>query len=473
MTQKYRKTKIVCTIGPASETKEMLEKLALKGMDVIRLNFSHGDFEEHGNRITNIREVGKKLGKNIAILLDTKGPEVRLGEFANKQEEYKTGEKVTMVREEILGTHDRFHIQCPEIFEDVEVGGTILVDDGKIKITILEKNEGELVGRIENPGFLKSKKGCNLPNVKLSMPFISAKDESDIRFGCQKNVDYIAASFTRRKEDVLAIREILKSEGKEDIQIIPKIENQEGFDNLESILEVSDGVMVARGDLGVDISLELVPIYQKQIIRTANALGKPVITATHMLESMQGNPRPTRAEASDVANAILDGTDAIMLSGESAAGLYPIEAVQTMDKIAMAIEPIIPYQARLKTAIKTSQRTKNDAIAISVADTAMALDVAAVIAFTQRGTTARRISKFRSETPVIAVTFDANTQRSLAINWGITTVISEITNNQNNECELARKIAKKFGVKQGETIIIVAGYPGGCGATNTMKIIEV
>lgn len=468
-----RKTKIICTIGPASESKEMMTKLVENGMNIIRLNFSHGDFEEHGNRIRNIREVVKETGKNIAILLDTKGPEVRLGEFENGVETYEKGDMVTIVREKILGTHEKFHIQCPEIFDDVEVGGTILIDDGKMRLTILEKREGELKCRIENPGQLKSKKGCNLPGVKLSMPFISPKDDADIRFGCQMGVDYIAASFTRRKEDILAIRKILREEGKPDIQIIPKIENQEGFDNLEEILEVADGVMVARGDLGVDVSFELVPIYQKKIIKTANAMGKPVVTATHMLESMQGNPRPTRAEASDVANAVLDGTDAIMLSGESAAGLYPIEAVQTMDRIAKAMEPTIPFRDRLKASIKTSQRTKNDAIAISVADTAMALDVAAVIAFTQSGTTARRISKFRPEAPVIAVTFDEKTQRSLAMNWGVTTVLSEVANNQNSECELARAIAKEMGIKVGETIIIVAGYPVGNGATNTMKIIEV
>ena len=288
-----------------------------------------------------------------------------------------------------------------------------------------------------------------------------------------RSVDYIAASFTRRKEDVLAIRKILEEEGRPDIQIIPKIENQEGFDNLREILEVADGVMVARGDLGVDVSFELVPLYQKQIIKTANELGKPVVTATHMLETMQQNPRPTRAEASDVANAVLDGTDAIMLSGESAAGDYPVEAVQTMDRIAKAMEPTLPYHERLKNAMKTSQRTKNDAIAISVADTSMTLDVAAVIAFTQSGNTARRISKYRPKAPVIAVTFDERTQRSLAMNWGVTTVLSEVANNQNNECELARTIAKEHGIKDGETIILVAGYPVGCGATNTMKIIEV
>ena len=468
-----RKTKIICTIGPVSESKEMMTKLVENGMNIIRLNFSHGDYEEHGNRINNIREVVKETGKNVAILLDTKGPEVRLGDFENKQETYEKGDEVTIVREKILGTHEKFHIQCPEIFDDVEVGGTILIDDGKCRLTILEKKEGELRCRIENPHTLKSRKGCNLPGVKLSMPFVSAKDDADIRFGCKMGVDYIAASFTRRKEDVLAIRKILEEEGRPDIQIIPKIENQEGFDNLREILEVADGVMVARGDLGVDVSFELVPLYQKQIIKTANELGKPVVTATHMLETMQQNPRPTRAEASDVANAVLDGTDAIMLSGESAAGDYPVEAVQTMDRIAKAMEPTLPYHERLKNAMKTSQRTKNDAIAISVADTSMTLDVAAVIAFTQSGNTARRISKYRPKAPVIAVTFDERTQRSLAMNWGVTTVLSEVANNQNNECELARTIAKEHGIKDGETIILVAGYPVGCGATNTMKIIEV
>lgn len=470
-----KKTKIICTIGPASESKEMMKKLVETGMNIIRLNFSHGDFEEHGNRIKNIREVCAETGKSIAILLDTKGPEVRLGEFANGSESYEKGDVVTLVREHCLGTHEKFHVQCPEIFDDLQVGGSILIDDGKCRLTVIEKKDGELTCRIENPHVLKSKKGCNLPGVKLSMPFISAKDEADIRFGCQNDIDYIAASFTRRKEDVLAIRQILKEEGKEHIQIIPKIENQEGFDNLREILEVSDGVMVARGDLGVDVSLELVPIYQKRIIRIANEMGKPVVTATHMLESMQGNPRPTRAEAGDVANAILDGTDAIMLSGESAAGDYPVEAVQTMVKIATALEndSIYPYKETLEHSINSSQRTKNDAIGISAAETAMALDVAAIVAFTQSGTTARRLAKFRPQAPVIAVTFDDQTQRSLAMNWGVITTKSEIANNQNNECELARTIAKEFGIAEGSTILVVAGYPVGCGATNTMKIIEV
>lgn len=469
-----KKTKIICTIGPASESKDMMKKLVENGMDLIRLNFSHGDFEEHGQRIRNIREVSKEMDRNIAILLDTKGPEVRLGDFANGSETYEKGDIVTIVREPMLGIKERFHIQCPEVFDDVNVGGTILIDDGKCRLTVLDKKDGELRCRIENPHTLKSKKGCNLPGVKLSMPFVSAKDEADIRFGCQQGIDYIAASFTRRKEDVLAIRKICQEEGREDVQIIPKIENQEGFDNLREILEAADGVMVARGDLGVDVSLELVPIYQKRIIRIANEMGKPVVTATHMLESMQGNPRPTRAEASDVANAILDGTDAIMLSGESAAGAYPVEAVQTMVKIATAIESqIYPYQETLSKQIGNSQRTKNDAIGISVADTALAMDVAAIVAFTQSGNTARRLSKYRPKAPIIAVTFDDKTQRSLAANWGVITYKSDIVNNANNESELAREIAKMHGIAEGETILLVAGYPTGSGTTNAMKIIEV
>ena len=470
-----RKTKIICTIGPASEKPEMMEKLVETGMDIIRLNFSHGNYEEHAKRIHDIREVSKKTGKNVAILLDTKGPEVRLGDFENGSESYEKGEIVTIVREKMLGTHERFHIQCPEIFDDVTVGGCILMDDGKMKVTILEKGDGVLTCRVENPHVLKSRKGCNLPNVKLSMPFISEKDEADIRFGCRMDVDFIAASFTRRPEDVLAIRKILKEENRDRIQIIPKIENQEGFDNLDDILEVADGVMVARGDLGVDVSLEMVPIYQKAIIRAANRVGKPVITATHMLESMQSNPRPTRAEASDVANAILDGTDGIMLSGESAAGMYPIEAVHTMDTIGRAIEAqVYPYKDRLKSAVKSCKKTKNDAIGISVADTALALDdIKAVIAFTQSGNTARRLAKFRPKCPIVAVCFDEVTQRSLAPVWGVTPVLSDVSNNLGNEIELAREIAKKQGVREGELIIVVAGYPAGSGATNAMKIIEV
>lgn len=469
-----KKTKIVCTIGPASENKETLTKLVNEGMNIARLNFSHGSYEEHGERLKMIREVSKETKKPIGILLDTKGPEIRLGDFENGGVEFAEGDEVMIVKEEVLGNKERFTLRCPEVFNDVKKGDYILMDDGKMRVDITEVEPGKTIkGVVANPHFLKSRKGCNLPGIILSMPFISDKDEADIRFGAQNDVDYIAASFVRRREDVLEIRKILIDENKDSIQIIPKIENQEGFDNLRDILEVSDGVMVARGDLGVNVSLEYVPIYQKQMIKIANEMGKPVITATHMLESMQDNPRPTRAEASDVANAIMDGTDAIMCSGETAAGHYPVEAVHTMTKIANAIEPMIPYKERLKQGIKSSRRTMNDAIAISVADTSLAIDVKCIIAFTQSGNTAKRLAKFRPEAPIIAVCFDSVTERSLLPVFGVFPYVSTYQNSQENDVQLARNIAQEYGFNKGDNIIVVAGYPVGSGSTNMMKIVQI
>ncbi len=468
-----RQTKIVCTIGPASESKEMLANLAHAGMNIARLNFSHGDHEEQLRRIERIREVSNETGHNIAILLDTKGPEIRLGTFKNGREEYVKGEIVKVVKEKIEGTHERFHIQCPELFNDIKPGNYILVNDGKQKLTVLENNGEELTCRVEVTGTLSSKKGCNVPGVKLSMPFISEKDASDIRFGCKHNVDFIAASFVRRAEDVIQIRNILIQEGKKYIQIIAKIENQEGFDNLEAILSVADGVMVARGDLGVEVETAYVPIYQKQIIKMANRFGKPVITATHMLDSMTANPRCTRAEASDVANAIMDGSDAVMLSAETAAGDYPIEAVQTMDKIALAVEKILPYRENLDQAKLTSHKTIQDAIGISISDATLTLEIAAIVVFTQGGTTARRVSKFRPCVPILAVTFSEETQRRLQAFWGVHAIYSDIQNDMTNDDELASIIAKGYGCKPGQLIIISAGYPTGEGSANMMKIVKV
>ncbi len=469
-----KKTKIVCTIGPASENKETLTKLVNEGMNIARLNFSHGSYEEHGERLKMIREVSKETKKPIGILLDTKGPEIRLGDFENGGVEFAEGDEVTIVKEEVLGNKERCTLRCPEVFNDVKKGDYILMEDGKMRVDITEVEPGKTIkGVVANPHFLKSRKGCNLPGIILSMPFISDKDEADIRFGAQNDVDYIAASFVRRREDVLEIRKILIDENKDSIQIIPKIENQEGFDNLRDILEVSDGVMVARGDLGVNVSLEYVPIYQKQMIKIANEMGKPGITATHMLESMQDNPRPTRAEASDVANAIMDGTDAIMCSGETAAGHYPVEAVHTMTKIANAIEPMIPYKERLKQGIKSSRRTMNDAIAISVADTSLAIDVKCIIAFTQSGNTAKRLAKFRPEAPIIAVCFDSVTERSLLPVFGVFPYVSTYQNSQENDVQLARNIAQEYGFNKGDNIIVVAGYPVGSGSTNMMKIVQI
>lgn len=472
MTQ--RQTKIVCTMGPAIETEEMVERLAKEGMNIVRFNFSHDVHEGHQRRMEMVREVSDRIGINLALLLDTKGPEIRCGEFENGFCQFKKGDIVKVCKEVVMGNHERFHIQCPELFEDIEVGNYVLIDDGKMKLTVIETSKDEFTCRVEVSGPIKTKKGCNVPGVKLSMPFISKKDDEDIRFGCRMDVDFIAASFVRRAEDVAQIRAILKEEGKETINIIAKIENQEGFDNLEEILELADGVMVARGDLGVEIQTALVPIYQKQIIKTANKLGKPVITATHMLDSMTTNPRPTRAEASDVANAVLDGSDAVMLSAESAAGEYPVEAVCTMSTIVEAAEKIIPYRERLDVSKMSSKKTIQDAIGIAVSDATLTLEnVGAVVAFTQGGTTARRISKFRPSVPILAVTFKPSVQRKLQAYWGVTPICSDIQNELTNDDELACTIAKNYGVKVGQLIIITAGYPTGEGSANMMKVIEV
>jgi len=472
--KKIRKTKIICTLGPASESCEMIEKLAFAGMNICRLNFSHGDHETHLQRINMIRQVCDQAGINLGIMLDTKGPEIRCGVMKDGALQFEKGEIVRVVKEEVIGDKERFHISCPELFEDIQSGAYLLIDDGKVRLTVLDNDGQEMICRIENPGEIKTRKGVNVPNVKLSMPFISAKDDADIRFGCRNDVDFIAASFVRRAEDVLAIRQIMNEEKTPKIQIISKIENQEGMDNLAEILKVSDGIMVARGDLGVEVSTSLVPIYQKKMIAMANEMGKPVVTATHMLESMMFNPRPTRAEASDVANAILDGTDCIMLSGESAVGNYPIEAVNVMDTIALAIEEILPYRDKLAQATKTSHRNVQDAIGISVCNSALNIDeVEAIVAFTQGGSTARRISKFRPPVPIFAVTFTRSTQRKLEANWGVIPIYSDVQNEMTNDDELASIIAKNFGIQPGKQVIITAGYPTGEGTANMMKIVEV
>ncbi len=468
-----KQTKIVCTLGPSSENYDVILKLAKEGMNIVRLNFSHGSYPEHQAKIDTVRKVEKENGVNLGIMLDTKGPEIRLGTFKNDVEEYKRGEIVTIQKEDCEGSHDRFTIQCKEVFDDVKAGDYILVNDGKQKLTILENDGNEMKCRVEVTGQLASKKGCNIPGVKLSMPFVSLKDDADIRFGCDNNVDFIACSFTRTAEDIMQVRRITTEMGKPKIQLIAKIENQEGFDNLESILEAADGVMVARGDLGVEVQTEFVPIYQKKIIEAANRWGKFVITATHMLDSMTKNPRCTRAEASDVCNAILDGSDAVMLSGETAAGDYPVEAVQTMAKIAAATEKIIPYRERLEHAKSTNNNTIQDAIGIAICDAALTLDIAAIVVFTQGGTTARRVSKYRPPVPIFAVTFTKSTQSKLEAYWGVKPVYSKVGNDMTNDDELASSVVKSYGIKPGQQIILSAGYPTGEGSANFMKIITV
>lgn len=474
MNHLFKKTKVVCTIGPASENIETLTGLAKAGMNIARLNFSHGSHEEHLNRIKMVRQVSETTGINLAVALDTKGPEIRLGNFVNDTEEYQIGEIVYLEKAECEGTHERFHIQVPELFDDLKMGNEILINDGKMKLTVLENDGNELKCRVEVAGPISSHKGCNVPGVKLSMPFLSAKDEADIRFGCQNDVDFIFASFTRRAADVNAIRKICIEEGKPRIQIIAKIENQEGYDNVDSILEAADGVMVARGDLGVEIPTMMVPVYQKHIIHEANIVGKPAITATHMLDSMTHNPRCTRAEAADVCNAVLDGSDGVMLSAESAAGDYPVEACETMSEIAEEAEKIIPYRDRLDWLKTTSNKTVQDAVSIAISDATLTLDnIGAIVAFTQGGTTARRISKFRPCVPILAVTFTKETQRRLESYWGVIPIFSDVQNTLTNDDDLASLFAKDYGVKKGQLIIISAGYPTGEGSANMMKIVEV
>lgn len=469
-----RKTKIICTIGPISESEEMLGKLIDEGMNVARLNFSHADHEEHERRITRIRKVSKEKNRFIGILADTKGPEIRTGEFENGVASFIRGEKVEVWKKPIIGNRDRFHIACDELFEDIKDNDFLLIDDGKMRLNVLKATPDILYCEVNNSGTIKTKKGVNVPNVKLSMPFVSKKDHDDILFVAEKGVDMIALSFVRRKEDVLQVREILKKIGKPNIELISKIENQEGMDNLEEILDVSDGIMVARGDLGVEVSTSLVPLYQKRMIKLANEKGKPVITATHMLESMMYSPRPTRAEASDVANAILDGSDGIMLSGESAAGEYPIEAVLTMDTIAKVIEETIPYEDRLKLSIATSQQTVNDAIGIAVSQTALALNkVKLIVAFTETGGTAKRICKFRPSVPIIAVTDNIETCTKLSYYWGVFAAKRINVTDYALYDDVAIEVAKDFGFKSGDTIIMTSGWRQQHGSTNTLRIIDI
>ena len=470
----FKKTKVVCTIGPASENVKTLTELAHAGMNIARLNFSHGTHDEHLARIKMVRQVSEQTGINLGVALDTKGPEIRLGNFVNGSEDYEIGDIVYIEKEECEGTKEKFYIQVPELFDDLKEGNEILINDGKMRLTVLSNSGTELKCRVEVAGPISSHKGCNVPGVKLSMPFLSEKDEADIRFGCQNDVDFIFASFTRRASDVNAIRKICIEEGKPRINIIAKIENQEGYDNIDSILEAADGVMVARGDLGVEIPTMLVPVYQKHIIRQANIVGKPVITATHMLDSMTHNPRCTRAEASDVCNAVLDGSDGVMLSAESAAGDYPVEACETMSEIAEEAEKILPYRERLDWLKTTSNKTVQDAVSIAISDATLTLDnIGAIVAFTQGGTTARRISKFRPNVPIIAVTFTKDTQHKLESYWGVIPVVSDVQNTLTNDDDLASLFAKDFGVKPGQLIIISAGYPTGEGSANMMKIVEV
>jgi pyruvate kinase len=470
-----RKTKIVCTIGPSSESLPALKQLISAGMNVARLNFSHGDFEEHGNRIRNIRQACQELDKTVAILLDTKGPEIRTGKLKEDSYELVQDETIVLTTEEMLGDSKRVSVTYKDLPRDVHVGSTILIDDGLIGLAVTDIRGSDIECRIVNGGTIKSKKGVNVPGVRISLPGITEKDANDIIFGIQQGVDFIAASFVRKASDVLEIRQLLEEHNASHIQIISKIENQEGVQNLDEILEVSDGLMVARGDLGVEIPAEEVPLVQKRMIKKCNYVGKPVITATQMLDSMQRNPRPTRAEASDVANAIFDGTDAIMLSGETAAGKYPVESVQTMSRIAIRAESALEYREIFIRQSTAQQVTITEAISQSVANSALDLDAKAIITPTESGYTARMVSKYRPKSPVIAVTRSEQVMRRLCLVWGVLPIKGEEARNTDEMFQLAVDDSIKAGhIRLGDLVIITAGVPvGRSGTTNLMKVHHV
>jgi pyruvate kinase len=468
-----RKTKIICTIGPVSENREMLSKIIEAGMNASRHNFSHGDHEEHGRRISLVKELSREYKKPIAIILDTKGPEIRTGNFAQGKVELKEGSTFTVFcGEAVVGDASQCSVTYDKLADDVKPGNMILIDDGLVGLEVKSVEENRIHCLVKNSGMVGNHKGVNAPGVATNLPAITDKDISDLVFGIKAGVDIIAASFIRKASDVLEIRKVLKENGGDDILIFSKIENQEGVNNIDEILKFSDGIMVARGDLGVEIPIEKLPVVQKMIIEKCNNAGKPVITATQMLDSMMRNPRPTRAEASDIANAIFDGTDSIMLSGETANGKYPLESVKTMAKIAEEAEKSLNYEAALKKKRKNHVPNVPNAISLATCNTAMELNASAIITATQSGNSARIVSKYRPECPIIAVTpYDA-VARKLALNWGVFPVVASKVETTDELIHKSVDIALAAGyVKKGDLVVIAAGIPMNyVGATNMMKV---
>ena len=467
MLKNAKKTKIVCTLGPASDSEEVLTQLVENGLNVCRFNFSHGDHAEQKVRMDTAKKVREKLNVPVALLLDTKGPEIRTGKFADPEVLLEQGQQFIVTMDEVLGTKEKCTVSYKELVNDVKVGDTILIDDGLVGLRINEIKGNDIICTVENSGIVKNHKGVNLPGVKINLPALTPKDISDIEFGIEQDIDFIAASFVRKASDVLAIREILENNNATHIQIISKIENQEGVENLDEILQVSDGLMVARGDLGVEVPTEEMPIIQKDMIRKCNELGKPVITATQMLDSMIRNPRPTRAEVTDVANAIYDGTDAIMLSGETAAGKYPVEAVKTMATIAKRAEETMRNR---RDKINKSKNV-TDAISYATCTTAMDLDAKAILSSTASGHTARMVSKFRPDCPIIATTSDESVRRQLSLTWGVLPVMRNKSANTDQVIVNSLEAAKTAEyVNENDIVVITAG---GSETTNLIKVETV
>ena len=466
-----RKTKIICTLGPSTDKDGVLRELVASGMNVARFNFSHGSYEEHKGRLDNLKAIRAELGKPVAALLDTKGPEIRLKEFKNGVEMLEAGQTFTLTTREVEGTKEICSITYKDLPQDVQAGGTIMLDDGLIKLRIENVTDTDITCTVLNSGKIKTKKGVNVPGVHLSMPYLSQRDRDDIIFGVQQGFDFIAASFVRTAQDVYDIRNLL-NEYDSNIRIIAKIENREGVDNIDSILAAADAVMVARGDLGVEIDFTELPGIQKSVIDRSFSFGKPIVTATQMLDSMMVNPRPTRAEISDVANAIYDGTSAIMLSGETAAGAYPVEALRTMSAIAERTENEVHYRDNRLVDTHSGQISVSDATAHAACLTARDVNATAIVTVSESGNTARLLSKYRPAQPIIACVMNEQVQRQLAISWGITPLMMPLAHSTDELIEMSTALAKENGyLHDGELAVVTAGVPVGVsGTTNMIKI---
>lgn len=470
-----RKTKIICTMGPSTEKGDTLKKLIEAGMNVARMNFSHGDFDEHGGRLKSLRKYSKELGLPVAALLDTKGPEIRLGDFEAGRVELKEGQEFTLTARDILGTEKEVSITYKQLPKDVKPGSSILLDDGLIGLEVKEVSGDDIVCTVMNGGPVSNHKGVNVPGTDLSMDYLSEKDKADLIWGAENDVDFIAASFVREAADVIAIRDLLKAHGSEKIQIIAKIENEQGVRNIDGILEAADGIMVARGDMGVEIPCEEVPVVQKNLIKKANQAGKIVVTATQMLDSMIKNPRPTRAEATDVANAIYDGTVAIMLSGETAAGAYPVEALKTMVKIAERTEKDINYRRRFFENDRKANPDVTDAICHATCTTALDLKAKAIISVTKSGRSAKMVSRYKPDCDIVACAMDEKVCRQLNLAWGVTPLLLDEQKEVFDLFDEAVAVAaKEKGLQKGDTVVITSGVPiGMSGTTNMLKVQNV
>ena len=466
-----RKTKIICTLGPSTDKDGVLRELIANGMNVARFNFSHGSHEEHKGRLDLLKSLREELGKPVAALLDTKGPEIRLKDFKNGTEMLEAGQTFTLTTRDVEGTKEICSITYKDLPQDVAPGGTIMLDDGLIKLQIQTVNDTDIVCTVLNNGKIKNKKGVNVPGVHLSMPYMSQRDKDDIIFGIEQGFDFIAASFVRTAQDVYEIRNLL-NEYDSNIRIIAKIENREGVNNIDSILAAADAVMVARGDLGVEIDFTELPGIQKNIIERSFSFGKPIVTATQMLDSMIVNPRPTRAEISDVANAIYDGTSAIMLSGETAAGAYPVEALKTMSAIAERTETENHARVEYLTEATNGKISVSDATAHAACLTAKDVNAAAIVTVSESGTTARLLSKYRPQQPIIACVMKEQVQRQLSLSWGITSLMMPLAHSTDELIEMSTALAKENGfLHNGELAVVTAGVPVGIsGTTNMIKI---